>query len=470
MKRLMKIYTIGFSLSILLSSHLLFAQLEKSNSANGPGLAADSPDRTRALDSLLHLPASDTLFTSRPIGFREFLTRVAESNLDYAVQKYNISIAQAQVTVAKLYPDPSLSAGLTGDVSDVPANQRFGDVWNFGASQTILLGGKIGALVGVANENVSVAQAQVEDFFRNLRATAAQGYINALIADSTYSANERNYLNLAELARINEHRVAAGDLGKTDFLQSRVDAIQAHGAVLQADAARRQAFIQLGQLMGRHNADTLYRPSGNLAFRARSFNLDTLIRRAKETRTDVIAARRALESARLGVDLAHAERWPDLTLGVGYTLSELPSSNSPDDVAPFPGQKELGINLSIPLPLSNVYNKGTIRVAEFTYGQAKKSLDVAELQAETDVRQGYAQFQLAEQQFTQYSTDMLADAEKVREARLYSYKAGSASLLDVLAAENTLVSVYLAYYGAIAGYDNALVVLEQAGDIWDLEF
>ena len=182
------------------------------------------------------------------------------------------------------------------------------------------------------------------------------------------------------------------------------------------------------------------------------------------------AARRALESARLSVDLAHAERWPDLTVGAGYTLSLLPSSNSINDEAPFPGQKELGINLSIPLMLSNVYNKGTIQVAEFTYEQAKKSLEVAELQAETDVQQGYAQFQLAEQQYAQSSTDMLADAEKVREARLYSYKAGSASLLDVLAAENTLASVYLAYYGAIAGYANALVGMEQAVGMWDIEF
>ena len=289
MKRLMKIYTNSILFSVLLSSHLLFAQIGKSNSTNGPATTADSPDRTRALDSLLQLPTSDTMFTSHHIGFREYLARVAASNLDYAVQKYNISIAKAQVIVAKLYPDPSLSAGLIKDISDIPPGQRFGDVWDFGASETILLGGKIGARSAVAGENAAAAQAQLEDFFRNLRATAAQGYINALIADSTYKANERTYRNLAELARINEHRVEAGDLGKTDFLQSRVDAIQAHGVLLQADAARRQAFIQLGQLMGRHNADTLYRPRGNLTFKARSFILDTLISRAKETRPDVIS-------------------------------------------------------------------------------------------------------------------------------------------------------------------------------------
>ncbi|HZV12063.1 MAG TPA: TolC family protein, partial [Candidatus Kapabacteria bacterium] len=249
-------------------------------------------------------------------------------------------------------------------------------------------------------------------------------------------------------------------------MQSRVDAIQARGAVLQANAARLQAYIQLGQLMGRHNADTMYRPTGTLSLPAHSFNLDTLIAKAKATRADVIAARYALESARLGVDLARAERWPDLTVGAGYALT----GSSTNSVAPFPGEKVIDLGVSIPLPLSDVVNQGTIESAEFTYEQAQQSLQAAELKAETDVRQGYAQYQLAKEQYEQYSGELLTDAMNVRAARLYSYKAGSASLLDVLTAENTLASVYLAYYAALSGYANALVGLEQAAGIWDIEF
>jgi cobalt-zinc-cadmium efflux system outer membrane protein len=467
MKRLIRIihYFNGLVFSALLFSQNLPAQQKIGNTVDVPK-TADSPSRTQALDSLLQFPVPGNSIKSRPIGFQEFLATVAVNNLDFAVQKYNISIAQAQVTVAKLYPDPSISAGIAKDITNVPASQRMGNVSDIAASETILLGGKIGARSSVAEENVGAAQAQAEDFFRNLRATAAQAYINALIADSIYKANERTYRNLVELTQVNEHRVEAGDLGKVDLLQSRVDAIQARGTLLQADAARQQAFIQLGQLMSRHNSNTLYRPTGNLSFPVRSFSIDTMINRAKESRSDVLAARRALESARLSVDLAHAERWPDITVGAGYTYTG-ESSNS---VAPFPGEKSLGVSISIPLPLSNVLNQGTLQVAEFSYEQAQKSLEVAELKAETDVRQGYAQFQLAEQQYVQYSTDLLADAEKVRAARLYSYKAGSASLLDVLTAENTLASVYLAYYSALSGYADALISLEQASGTWDIEF
>src|SRR5579872_2999621 len=206
---------------VLLSSHILCAQQQGNNTT--PEILPDSLTRTRALDSLLQWRAIDTLPRQRFIGFNEFLAAVAAHNLDYAVQKYNVSLAQAQITVAKLYPDPAISVGYTKDISSVPADQKFGDVWSFGAAQTFPLGGKIGAGVNVAEQNESAAEAQTEEFFWTLRATAAQAYISALVADSNYKANERTYVNLAELSQINERRVGAGDLGKADLIQSRVD-------------------------------------------------------------------------------------------------------------------------------------------------------------------------------------------------------------------------------------------------------
>ncbi len=445
--------------------HKVLSAGQKLNAALYHGTASDSADYKYSLDSLLQWKANDTLPGERYIGFKKFLAEVAAHNLDYAVQKYNISIAQAEITVSKLYPDPSLSVAWTKDISSVPSNQKFGDVWNVGASETILLGNKINARRNVAEENENISEAQTEDFFRSLRATAAQAYIAALIADSTYMADVRTYQNLAELVRINERRVKAGDLGKIDLVQSRVDAIQARGVVLQADASRQQAFISLGQLMGKSSSKILYRPIGNISFPSESFNLDSLIEQAKKTRPDVIAARYAVESARLNLNLAGAERWPDLTVGAVYSYT----GTSTNQVAPFPGEKSLNLNISLPIPFSDIFNRGTLQVAELSYEQAQKSLEVTELKAATDVRLAYVQYQLAKQQFLQYSRDLITDANNVSNARLYSFVAGNASLLDVLTAENTLASVYLAYYGALSNYVNTIIVLEKASGVWDIE-
>jgi len=448
-----------FKLIILISAFITPGILSAQNT--------DSIARSHALDSLLQWHANESSLHVRPITFKEFLETVIANNLDYAVQKYNISIAQAQIAVAKVYPDPSISFGFSKDITPgfSSSDSLGGNTYSVSASQTILLGGKIGKGVAVAEQNKSVTEAQTEEFFWTLRANAAQAYEAADIADSNYAANLRTYANLAQLAQVNEHRVSAGDLGKVDFIQSRVDAIQARGAVLQADAARRQAFIALGQLMGRRNSDTLYRPSGSLILPKNTFNLDTLIARAKENRSDLIAARRQAESARLGIDLAHAQRWPDLTVGVGYTTIA-----STPIMGPFAFQRLLGVNLSVPIPISAAINRGSLDVAQNTYEQSQESVKAVELTVETNVRQAYSQYQLALEQYEQYSADLLSDAKKVRDARLYSYKAGGASLLDVLTAENTLSSIYLAYYSALSGYASALISLEQATEIWDISY
>ncbi len=446
------------SIKLLLFGTLILPQLLRAQ-------GMDTVIRNRALDSLLAWHPHDTGLEAQPISYHDFLARVLEHNLDYAVQKYNISIAQAEIEVAKIYPDPFISTAFSKDVTGgLPSDSVGGNVLSFGASQTILLGGKISKGVAVARENKSAAEATVRDFFWNLRSSAAQAYITAAIADSNYLEALREYQNLANLANINAQRVNAGDIAKTDFIQSRVDAIQARGAVLAADAARRTAFLAMGQLMGTQTV--LYRPASYLAVPARSFDLDTLLAHADSSRSDLIAARDQLEAARLNIEFARALRWPDVTVGLGYTTT----AATPALPAPFPNENLLGVNVSIPIPLSVAVNHGTLDVAEFNYEQSRDSLAALQLTVETSVRQAYAQYQLALEQYQQYSTDLLRDAQAVWEARLYSYKAGSAELLEVLTAENTLASVYQAYYSALSGYTGALVTLESSAHVWDLEF
>jgi cobalt-zinc-cadmium efflux system outer membrane protein len=58
----------------------------------------------------------------------------------------------------------------------------------------------------------------------------------------------------------------------------------------------------------------------------------------------------------------------------------------------------------------------------------------------------------------------------VLEAKLYSYRRGQLSLLEVLNAQRAENNIYLAHYDTLAEYAKALVSLEQAAGIWDLSF
>ncbi len=125
------------------TTNLLCGILLLSVAKIGWAQGADSTIRSRALDSLVQWHAFDTLNAER-ISYQDFIAGVLANNLDYAVQKYNISIAQAEIEVAKIYPDPAISAAFSKDItSGLPSGSQGGNVLSFGAAQTILLGGKL---------------------------------------------------------------------------------------------------------------------------------------------------------------------------------------------------------------------------------------------------------------------------------------------------------------------------------------
>jgi cobalt-zinc-cadmium efflux system outer membrane protein len=97
---------------------------------------------------------------TQQIDFKTFLQEVEQSNLDYAAQRYNIPIAEAQVTAAKVFPNPTVQSGYSTDVS----HEQQATTYSGGVTQTILLGGKIRARTALAKSNLMVSAAQLEDF------------------------------------------------------------------------------------------------------------------------------------------------------------------------------------------------------------------------------------------------------------------------------------------------------------------
>jgi len=114
--------------------------------------------------------------------------------------------------------------------------------------------------------------------------------------------------------------------------------------------------------------------------------------------------------------------------------------------------------------------KTTVDMARFSSEQAERNWQAARLKAEVEIRQAYARYQAAVARIAKYKEGVLRDAASVFEAKLYSYRRGHTSLLEVLNAQREENNVYLSYYDALTEYAKALVTLEQAAGIWDVKF
>jgi cobalt-zinc-cadmium efflux system outer membrane protein len=404
---------------------------------------------------------SQTQLKTQQIAFKTFLQDVERSNLDYAAQRYNIPIAQALVTAAKVFPNPTLQSGYSADVS----HEQQATTYAAGVTQTILLGGKIRARTAVAQSNLLLNAAQLEDFFRNLRATATNAYIDGLSGQLSLERRWRSLETLERLVASNQERLRAGDIGEVDLLQSRVAALQARSDFLAAQSMFEQGLIGLSDLVGSRDQRVLLAPTGTLQAHPLSMRLEDLVAAALVKRGDVLAAQRAREGARAQYNLTKANRVPDVDVGVGVVHY----TSITNKIDPAPPWDSLALTLSVPIPLSNI-NKGDLLAAKFAEAQADKAAEAVELKAVTEVRQAYTRYNLARAAISQYSGELLQDADKVLEAKLYSYRRGSTSLLEVLDAQRANNDTYLAYFDALNEQAKARVAVDQAAGIWDVQF
>lgn len=427
------------------------------------------------------------------LSLADFVALVGRQNLDYAAQAYNVPIADAQVSVAHLYPNPSIAWGAGLDVS----GQHQATSYDVALTQTILFGGKRGARTDVARGQLAATKAQLDDFLRTLRGTAATAYADAVHAEQLFARKRQTADELDRLVTLNERRVKAGDIGEIDLVQSRVDAAQFRGALVAAANDLHAARLAMTGLLTPQRVDTLAAPTapvelvaipmsaadapitpellapappaaanavGPVALRG-PLDVDSLTRAAVASRPDVIAAHRLSDAATAAIRVAHGDRWSDIDLTVG--TSYFTRGTSPID--PTPTFSSLNLGLSVPIPLSN-FTHGELAGAQYTARQAAKTVQSVEWKASIDVRTAWAAYQSALAQVAQYSGGILVDAERVRRAKLYSYQHGSASLLDVLTAEQTANDVYVASYDAQQQYSHALIALGQATGSWSFVY
>jgi multidrug efflux pump subunit AcrA (membrane-fusion protein) len=142
---------------------------------------------------------------------------------------------------------------------------------------------------------------------------------------------------------------------------------------------------------------------------------------------------------------------------------------SADATAGLPAIRSLGLTLSMPLPFSKL-SRADLEGARAAASQAETQVQAARKRVDVEVRQALARYEAARKSVAIYAGGILANADHALEATRYSYERGAARLIEVLDAQRTVDDVYLGYAGALADRARALVTLQRAAAIWDVDF
>ena len=406
---------------------------------------------------------AQTANAQRILTYEEYMTNVREKNIEYIVEKHNISIAEANAQAAKVMPDPELSF-IYDDSDDGPPQDRlYGKFIGAELGYTLELGGKRRARMAIARSEQQMTEALVEDFFRNLRADATLSYLESLMQKQLAGLALSSYQSMRDLARGDSLRYALGEIAEVDVMQSRLEAATMMTDYFQAEAGYRNMLSDLTVFEG--GAAAIDSLSGSLPLIIRVYQLQNLIDLAQDNRADLQAAIRNRELSAANLRLAKANRIIDmgLNIGFGHNMQAL------SEVSPTVPFNTYSAGVSVPLKFSN-FNRGELRAAQFSEQQADAMYDAVLLQIRNEVVQSYNSYISACRQAELYQNRTLADAASILEKKRYSYSRGETSLLEVLDAQRTANEVYQTYYEALYNANASLVELCRAVGIWDVEF
>lgn len=404
----------------------------------------------------------DTLFTKRKIDYPTYIGLVGKNNLEYSAEKFNVNIAEANILSAKIFPDPEL-----GFVYADNGQRRMGMGYGFSSqlSWTLELGGKRKARIDLAKNEAQLTNLLLEDYFRNLRADATLAYLLTIQNRHLLDVQLNSYRQMKKLAEADSIRFKLGSITQVDARQSKLEAGTMLNEVYEAEAELKTTLANLSLLSGQKQMEALCYPQEEFTGFDRNFVLQDLIPMAQNNRADLKAALQNKNVSQSSVNLAKANRAIDLGLSVGAGYN----SYVRNIIAPTPSFTTVNAGISIPLKFSN-NRPGELRAAQYGSMQAEQLYKKTELTIETEVTQAFYTYKAAQKQVLQFNTGLLAEAKAILDGKIYSYKRGETSLLEVLNAQRTYNDVQQNYYQTLYNHAAALVELERAAGIWDINF
>ena len=405
---------------------------------------------------------SNNYYVEKPIDYNTYLNLIIDNNLSFAAEKFNVDIAEANVKSAHSFPDPELSFEGTDN-----GERRMKMGYEFAASLdwTLELGGKRKARIELAKSESEVSKSLLEDFFRNLRAEATLKYLIALRNERLYNSQLEAYNNMQEIARADSLRYQFGEISEVTARQSKLEARTIFNSVLEAESEYQNSMLDLMLLVNKQPGDTILKPIGDFDRFNRDFLLQDLIITAQNNRSDFLAALQNKSVAKRLIDLERANRKIDLGLSVGVEYA----SYVRNVVAPTPSHTPVSVGISIPLKFSNKHNS-ELRIAKFNQQQIEYEYAQIENQIEIGVIQAFRQYNSMRRQLKAFNDGILEGAKSILDGRIYSYKRGENSLLEVLDAQRTYNEIQQNYHDTLFKTAAALVELEKSAGIWDIAF
>ncbi|TPQ35508.1 efflux transporter outer membrane subunit, partial [Cupriavidus pinatubonensis] len=355
--------------------------------------------------------------------------QISNQNIKAAEAQYRQAQASLQAARAGFFPTVDAQAGVSR-ARGASGNTISGQSVTLGATWELDVWGRVRRQVESSEANAQASQADLASTLLSTQATLAQSYFLLRIADAQKALLDRTVADYAKSLQLVQNQYKAGTAQRSDVLQSETQLKSAQAQQLDIQITRAQLEHAIAVLIGKPPAELSV---GQADFASTPPRVPVAVpSQLLERRPDIGAAERRMASANAQIGVAQAAYYPTLSLSAsgGLTASTLARWVSlPDRI------------WSVGAGLAGTLFDGGLRSAAKAQAVAAYDQTVANyrqtvLGAFQEVEDNLAAQRLLEQESV-VQNDAVRAAREALALVNNRYRAGTASLLDVLVAQTT---------------------------------
>ena len=395
----------------------------------------------------IHL-ASAVLFSQTSITLKEAISRARENNPILKTENFNIGIAEADITTAKLRPNPILNNQTLQlmNPSLFPVNTGYLNGHNMQIWWQLTKPMQMPALrkykLEVAHQNVKLAQTNYSEVERNLFLNVSNNWINAWYAKVNLDLISYAKKNIDSLVYINELRLKKQVITTTDLIRTQLIAEQYKLQIKTAQQEYRNQLQNLRFLLGTTDSINI-NLNDEFISASVSNKIDSLLNYAEINRTDIQVAQTTINTAKSNIGLQKALAKPTPEIGMIY---------NPQNKIPY-----LGVYGTIQIPIFS-RNQGEIQKSKLLQAQAEQSLQTTQQQLRAEITTAFNSYQTQKQNLEKFKL-IMQQAEQILSSVKYAYLKGGTTIIDFLEAQRTWFDSQKMYYDELYNYSNSYVQL-----------
>jgi len=390
----------------------------------------------------------ETVPTFLRLSLNDALALFLRQNLDLLMAQYGIDAAKGQQITARLFPNPVLNSWL---YTSMTGGHNFGQSTEVGATvqQLFEVAGKRGYRIESAGFGTQTAEATFTDTIRQLSYTVKDSYYRVQAAQRHLELAEENRDRFTRILDVNTIRYNKGFIAGVDLIRIRLQTIDFVSQVIQSTQEIQSALADLRTVLG-VPPSTKLELTTQLEYHRVEPNPRTLEQLALENRPDIRAKRLTVSQREADLKLARAYRFPDPSLGPGFTVQ---GPTGPDN----PQQYLLA--LTVPLPVFN-RNQGGIVQAEVGLQTADADLRKTLIQVRNQVELAYRNLIESRRLAEVFQAGILQDARDAFTIIERAYEKGGVTITDLLDAARSSRTIQQNYIDALFTYERNLFLLE----------